>query len=574
MVRNATLLKSIIVIQCALLATNSQPAAAKTTEASTFQITGAQFVKPDDFVLGGELSPTGKYLADVRMGSTADSSNLEIIDSASLDANITEHYESKIHRVCWMSDSATVVYLAKSSRNATLHLFATNLPKKVTRDLTPFSNRTATDFYLTEGRKNLFVKVDLERKGEFVCFQVDTVSGALTKSDPKLVSSTHDVIAVKASPEDLVPSKDTLVVPRLVTYDLPTMAGQEQLARQLKSEADKLIRLSDEPSIAKADDKPKAWSSTEKEAFLKVWACVVNRAPALVVRARHGNALSAIRAQTVISSADINGRTDGAAAARYGTILITDQFFSPGYDLVPALAHELGHLADLEGHLSQSKEWVALQKTRIERVRSALKISKTEGLQILDDHGSVSLGLPSLYAATSYSESLAEWTRLYVEGKSMPGSINKFIEDRVINLHAGEEASDEVMMHAIEEFRAKKYAESIKTLSQVIRMDPEFLQAYADRARAYEACSKTEEARADWNHLLTAAETRGITPESESRYAAAWWYGYAEFCWKTHDYTTSLRDLNRLLAVDPTNETYRVARSFVESSIARTSKQK
>jgi len=271
------------------------------------------------------------------------------------------------------------------------------------------------------------------------------------------------------------------------------------------------------------------WSPSEKALITELFQSLENKAPGLLARAAQPGKIMLYRATSSPSHP-----SGGWVKRRHeSSFLFTDVFFSyaekgpRGYDYISSLfIHEIAHLADPVDQIGRSDEWSKLIEPRLLSVSQALA---TKGLTVrqamfkrLDADAAV-FGFPSIYAAISRHEALAEFVAARYFGKPIPEDIEKFLAERMFEKpdpEAGKVAK--IYRRAYIHFRKKQFKQAIYAFDEAIEISPEFSQGIYLRGFAHMNAKKYKLAIKDYTEALKLVPKDDLQAVRELLEARVW----------------------------------------------------
>jgi tetratricopeptide (TPR) repeat protein len=262
---------------------------------------------------------------------------------------------------------------------------------------------------------------------------------------------------------------------------------------------------------AKREYEPIAWSAQERELVLgRLRALLGEQSRGLLQRAAADGALSLYRAKLT-----------GFAQAKGGYRRLTfdgTAFPRPGYDwLTRIIAHELVHSADPYNKLSVDPAWNVLIEPRIAAVRALLA---KEGLTIvmaaslplsdrrtrLDKKIQQATGLPSAYSGYSTEEAIAEVVSFTLDKDQRyepPSQMAAFLRKRLLcPASNANDPSDSAYREGLRQAAAGSHAAAVVAFSEAVRLDPQFMFAYMERANSRQKLNANVEAVQDFSKAI------------------------------------------------------------------------
>jgi len=273
----------------------------------------------------------------------------------------------------------------------------------------------------------------------------------------------------------------------------------------------------------------KNWSPSEKTLILELFQSLEDKEPGLLARAVQPGTIMLYRATSSPSHP-----SGGWVRRRHeSSFLFTDIFFSyaekgpRGYDYISSLfIHEIAHLADPVDQIGRSDEWSKLIEPRLLSVSQTLAI---KGLTVrqamfkrLDADAAV-FGFPSIYAATSRHEALAEFVTARYFGKTIPKDIEEFLAKQMFekpNPEAGKLAK--IYRRAYIHFRKKQFKQATLAFDEAIEISPEFSQGMYLRGFAQMNAKKYKLAIKDFTEALKLVPADDLKPVRELLEARVW----------------------------------------------------
>lgn len=426
------------------------------------------------------------------------------------DLRLMQVRADKFSKLQWLSDNKTILYLARPFPNDWVHLISTDVKTTLSRDLTPFANKSASAFELNKSKDKAFVRLTLDETKPDSIYQIDITSGALTAA-----TTPSNTLLVEAI--DLPIAKPVNKQYRSeIEKTIEPVSGQELLAKKYQGRIEQFFQFCDPPANTKAssDYILMPWAEQEKEKIRSAIGELAIRAPGLVLRAAHGQRIKLWRQNK--SSCNcfmevIEGKTESPAFTNDREITFTDTFFKEyRIPVVFALAHELTHAADYRQKLSMSPEWIKLSAAKVNFVHQVQKRNKQAGLPLLDNLAAGYYDLPSDYSACSMEEALADSVGYYLckDYRPSPATLS-FINKYLLSEPSG--SPD----YAIELEQAREYihkgaiAQGLAKYNQIIKSDANFLEARLERADTYVLQGRLKEAYAEAQTCLTKCNTLG-----------------------------------------------------------------
>jgi tetratricopeptide (TPR) repeat protein len=471
-------------------------------------------------------------------------------------------FPCRIDRVLWISGEKTIIYLATAHITSPVHLYATDLNTNLTRDLTPFSGRSAADFSLT-GKHKVLVLLNLKDKLHLDKCLVDIKTGALQlqewnmrelenydpDSHPVSALSNQESVQtafVASAPDAFANAKDefsqwklhwnqTQAPPQnFSVHYAGSLFNSAQTARPAGPPLDGQQKIKDEnPDLVKntfvfvdpndprckflnfASRDLKPWTAGDKAKIESALNGVANTAPVLILRAVHGQKIYLARCDFLYKDpATVPPLTGGdyfEACAADNAITIANIFFTdPHRD--SSIAHELGHLIDLRGHYSLTPEFISHAAPRIAAFRQIIKLNKAEEVSVpIDEYCTKYFGLPCSYAATNLREAFAEMvSQVAYNPSARKGPIYELLKKWVFVPPGVASANEDLLLKSIHLDNNHKYAESKHLADQAIKADPSWMLAYDARSRVLMNLDQPPAALADSDKAIGLLKQRQI----------------------------------------------------------------
>jgi len=254
----------------------------------------------------------------------------------------------------------------------------------------------------------------------------------------------------------------------------------------------------------------KNWSPSEKALILKLFQSLESKEPELLARAAQPGKIMLYRA-----SSSPSHPSGGWVRRRHeSSFLFTDIFFSSaekgirGYDYISWLfIHEIAHLADPVDQIGRSDEWSSIIESRLLSISQALDkkgLTMRQAMFKRLDADAAVYGFPSIYAATSRHEALAEFVAADYFGKPIPKDIENFLSAQFYEKPDREvgKLADRYRRANIH-FRNKQYAQAISALDGAIELSPNFSQGIYLRGFAHMNARKHKLAIKDFTKALS-----------------------------------------------------------------------
>lgn len=527
-------------------------------------------------------SPDNQFMVDAcRVGLPGlESTQITISEKFTGKTYRTVTFPGGISEVQWLPKSASVVYMARARTDSPVHLYLADMKSHLTRDLTPFAGTNVQRFTVSTTSPSVIAYLDLDQKGTFQPVLIDTANGATVPlSTSRLLNQAlarmKHMTTVESAPERQQRKVATysrtsarMDTPKAFSYrhfnpaqnDIPnlTVTGQEKYKSRLKGQVEQRILF------LTPQDRPgehlKSFTEEEKKIVLRTWQWVCDTVPGLALRASHNRRLyiARIDKNEYYSFLD-EQREESAAQARFNEVVLTNLFFSSTpFDRCRMLVHEVTHEADVGSHLSLSQQWLTFIDEKVPELQAALKFSRKHGIVALDDSGAKYFGLPSVYAAEQPEESLAEWSTAYIFGKGMtPPNIRQFLEQKILDPDCPEGKLEEKFIGAV-------YDKDIDKLKDVIREDPDFLQARFYLVQNCRDNKDYKQALAVSDELLRKIDTKKLYRISTNGIAFAYFQRGDILC-KLNRYGEAQVFLSKALALEPHNEEFLSAQKWMDN---------
>jgi tetratricopeptide (TPR) repeat protein len=231
----------------------------------------------------------------------------------------------------------------------------------------------------------------------------------------------------------------------------------------------------------------KPWAQGERQKVEAAIAQIAQAAPGLVQRAGQYRQIRVYRTATLGG----DKQPVGMVASEH-VLFVADHFFAGSAsgqvsmkDNGFALARALAHLADAAGRASGSKDWVQLVQPLMDKARTRAKELKTTltGLSGAgNEQVAAELNLPSIFAAFSRSEALAQYAAALAVKKDFPAppAIRTFVEKRMLANGQPEEAAKKYF-DGLSQMEQGKFDEAMKLFDQAVKLDAGFRDAYYRR---------------------------------------------------------------------------------------------
>jgi len=293
----------------------------------------------------------------------------------------------------------------------------------------------------------------------------------------------------------------------------------------------------------------KPWSAREKAELLPSLRMILSRAPGLL---RLGASQGPIPFYRI-------DHFKGSSFGGNGAMWFNDVFGSKVKNYLGVrsslytLVHELTHVADAEHKLVRSIEFRSLVEPRIDRLKASLL-----------DHGfkdwsagfkakrldlAYRQGLPSLYAAHTIQEALAEYvavTLLYPKFRP-PADVSRFLDRRVFNAKPDSDASVALYRRGKTARLMGNRGGALALLNDAIKADASFAEAYIERGLVLSGLNKIDDAVADFTtatSLMSAYDWQAYLPYSLRGMALA----------RTKKYDKAIADMNKAMHLAPERE--------------------
>lgn len=267
------------------------------------------------------------------------------------------------------------------------------------------------------------------------------------------------------------------------------------------------------------------WSQSERDKVLGLFESLHKKAPGLLARAAQAGPIMLYKTSTPTPS---HPAAAWARRRHESSLIFRNDFFRRGgrnhlgVDYAAWLfVHELAHLADPVDRIGQSREWSALVVPRIstlEKKLSADRLSVRDAMFKRLDGPALKLGFPSVYAAMSQHEALAEYAAAFFFQTSfvLPGDVTRFLEARLFSVPSPEEGvPTRLYRQAYLLYRQKKYAPAAAALTTGLEKDPAFGMGFYLRGYVHVHMGRLREADDDWSRAqsLIPASDRRVTAE-------------------------------------------------------------
>lgn len=292
-------------------------------------------------------------------------------------------------------------------------------------------------------------------------------------------------------------------VPALAALAILWLTGPADAAGPL----DKFVFIEARQPSAEAPLVVKPWTDEERAKLRAMLETIQKAAPGLMQRAVAYRPVRIYRTERLGQDDTLAGviRPDHA-------IVVGDRFFkgaaTPGaigtQDSYFMLVRSVAHLADAANKASASKEWIDLVKPMIDKVRAAAAQNKQRLGDLMakgDDAPARQAGLPTVFAAFSPSEALAEFTAALVVKKDYPEppAVKAFVEKRELSPTFTPDEASRRFHEALSAFENAKVDDAIKLYDQAIKLDPNFREAYLNRGLIYKYKGEWDKALADFD---------------------------------------------------------------------------
>jgi len=301
----------------------------------------------------------------------------------------------------------------------------------------------------------------------------------------------------------------------------------------------------------------KTWSEAEKEIVIKQFKSLQQSAPGLLLRAAAPGKIMLYRATSSPS------HPSGAWVRRRheSSFIFTDIYFAgAGKNHLGIIytdwlfIHEISHLADPVDQIARSDEWSEIIEGRLLSVSRRLNqqgLSLRQAMFKRLDSEAQPYGFPSIYAAISRHEALAEFSAAYQFGKPVPHEIQLFLQSRLYN-KPKPEATEIARLYreANIEFRNEKYKKAIKTLTKSIKIAPDFSQGWYLRGFANLNAKKFRKAQKDFKEALSLIPMDDRKMRRESLEARIWANNSLK------DFASTVSDYSELISQDQKQSKY------------------
>ncbi len=290
-----------------------------------------------------------------------------------------------------------------------------------------------------------------------------------------------------------------------VVLCLQLAAAYPALSKELDARLDFRDSHTPVPLVSQSDvPKIKPWTAKEKALVRGYFGVVQIRVPGLVDR------ITAYRPLRLYRSAAIS---DASAAAQSFSPDNSVTFFDLGMQAIrgggkkgeeagglfntalASIIHELTHLVDAAGILSETTEWRGLVGARIRRVRDAVK--RLTGQTIDERYATLSHQVqkdaldqvvmaemvPSLYAATKPVEALAEYAAYMkiLKDPPFPQDVMRFVQKHVLSPPTGKVPAQMHYAEAMSRLEEENWTKAIVAFDKALDSAPEFLSARKTR---------------------------------------------------------------------------------------------
>lgn len=314
------------------------------------------------------------------------------------------------------------------------------------------------------------------------------------------------------------------------------------------------------------------WSNSERAEVRRLFLELHAKAPGLLARAAQPGPIMLYR-----TASDSPDHPAGAwSRRRHETSLIfRDEFFdlqrtkhsvSIHQNVKHAdwlFVHEIAHLADPVDRIGLSRRWGSVVLARINRVEADLareQMSVRDAMYKYQDHFGLRHGLPSVYAAVSRHEALAEYVTVSILQPSfeVPADIRKFLESHVFSAPPAVDATLAKMYRKAHlHYRRKQFDLAIDELSEALKRDPGFGMAAKLRGFVHVSAGHYRAAISDWTLALK------LVPGDVRRSTRDILKGRVWARLKIKDWTGAIADYTALLRLNPGQGEYYLKRGFV-----------
>lgn len=290
----------------------------------------------------------------------------------------------------------------------------------------------------------------------------------------------------------------------------------------------------------------KPWSAGEKAELLPSLRMILSRAPGLL---RLGASQGPIPFYRI-------DHFKGSSFGGNGAMWFNDVFGSKVKNYLGVqsslytLVHELTHVADAEHKLVRSVEFRSLVEPRIDRLKAKLLDHGfkdwSAGFKAKRHDLAYRQGLPSLYAAHTIQEALAEYvavTLLYPKFRP-PADVSRFLDRRVFNAKPDSDASVALYRRGKTARLMGNRGGALALLNDAIEADASFAEAYIERGLVLSGLNKNDDAVADFTRatsLMSAYDWQAYLPYSLRGVAFA----------KTKKYDKAIADMNKAKHLAP-----------------------
>lgn len=197
-----------------------------------------------------------------------------------------------------------------------------------------------------------------------------------------------------------------------------------------------------------------------------------------------------------------------------------------------AVIHELAHLVDAGGILSETAEWRGLVGARIGRVRDAIKRSTGRpidehfipgGYRVPNDVSFpilIAQKVPTLYAATKAKEALAEYTAYMkiVKGSPFPQDVMDFVNKHILSPLTGKVPAQMHFVEAMNRLEEKNWVKAIAAYDKLLESVPGFLSARKMRVTLLFIEKRDEDAISEIGKVIDLVQKLDDTPKIISAY--------------------------------------------------------
>ena len=251
----------------------------------------------------------------------------------------------------------------------------------------------------------------------------------------------------------------------------------------------------------------KAWEPAEQQLIGDYLSLIHQAAPSILLRAASYRNVT-LHISAAASSPELETRTwadNPTTSVVFPRLLFYRDDYQPYTHRL--IVHELAHLVDVRQVFSERREWVDMVQPRIDRARAELN---RRGLSVgsappaeLDQIGT-DAGLPSIYAAQSFSEALAEYVaRMVVDSQYRPPQdIEAYIRDKVLSVPSVKDPSIVEYLSGRELAAGGRPEEAIEAYGRSLSARPDFLAARRQRLALFLENGDLDGAIADLTEMI------------------------------------------------------------------------